>query len=85
MSICAENITWKAGKKVIVNNISLRVPRGETVGLLGPNGCGKSSLLRVLEACAARMQVASPSTARISPGWRKSSSPAAWLSSSNTA
>ena len=48
MSICAENITWKAGKKVIVNNVSLRVPRGETVGLLGPNGCGKSSLLRVL-------------------------------------
>ncbi|WP_410954327.1 ATP-binding cassette domain-containing protein, partial [Pseudomonas aeruginosa] len=31
-----------------VNNVSLRVPRGETVGLLGPNGCGKSSLLRVL-------------------------------------
>lgn len=48
MSICAENITWKTGKKVIVNNVSLRVPRGETVGLLGPNGCGKSSLLRVL-------------------------------------
>ena len=38
MSICAENITWKAGKKVIVNNVSLRVPRGETVGLLGPDG-----------------------------------------------
>ncbi|HCI6857695.1 TPA: ABC transporter ATP-binding protein [Klebsiella quasipneumoniae subsp. similipneumoniae] len=48
MSICAENITWKAGKKIIVNNVSLRVSRGETVGLLGPNGCGKSSLLRVL-------------------------------------
>ncbi|MTY91940.1 ATP-binding cassette domain-containing protein, partial [Klebsiella pneumoniae] len=48
MSICAENITWKAGKKVIVNNVSLREPRRRTVGLLGPNGCGKSSLLRVL-------------------------------------
>lgn len=48
MSICAENITWTVGKKVIVNNVSLKVSRGETVGLLGPNGCGKSSLLRIL-------------------------------------
>ncbi|MGC6389630.1 ABC transporter ATP-binding protein [Ewingella sp. S1.OA.A_B6] len=48
MSITAENITWKVGKKVIVNNVSLSVSRGETVGLLGPNGCGKSSLLRIL-------------------------------------
>ena len=48
MSIAAENITWSVGKKIIVNNISLSVSSGETVGLLGPNGCGKSSLLRVL-------------------------------------
>ncbi|AIX51436.1 MULTISPECIES: ABC transporter ATP-binding protein [Pantoea] len=48
MSICAENITWKVGRKVIVNDVSLNVARGETVGLLGPNGSGKSSLLRVL-------------------------------------
>lgn len=48
MSITAENITWRVGKKVIVNNVSLTVSRGQTVGLLGPNGSGKSSLLRVL-------------------------------------
>ncbi|WP_449547313.1 ABC transporter ATP-binding protein [Lelliottia amnigena] len=48
MSFTAENITWKVGKKVIVNNVSLTVSRGQTVGLLGPNGSGKSSLLRVL-------------------------------------
>ncbi|MBS5773062.1 ABC transporter ATP-binding protein [Kosakonia sp. CFBP8986] len=48
MSIAAENVTWKVGKKVIVNDVSLTVARGETVGLLGPNGSGKSSLLRVL-------------------------------------
>jgi iron complex transport system ATP-binding protein len=48
MSIIAENITWKVGKKVIINNVSLSVAQGQTVGLLGPNGSGKSSLLRVL-------------------------------------
>lgn len=48
MSITAENITWKVGNKVIVNDVSLNIARGETVGLLGPNACGKSSLLRVL-------------------------------------
>ncbi|MBC3211416.1 MULTISPECIES: ABC transporter ATP-binding protein [Serratia] len=48
MSIAAENITWSVGKKIIVNNVSLSVSNGETVGLLGPNGCGKSSLLRIL-------------------------------------
>ncbi|MFV8800963.1 ABC transporter ATP-binding protein [Yersinia sp. LJYL362] len=48
MSIAAENITWRVGKKTIVNNVSLSASSGETVGLLGPNGCGKSSLLRIL-------------------------------------
>lgn len=48
MSISAENITWKVGKKVIVNDVSLQIAPGEMVGLLGPNGCGKSSLLRIL-------------------------------------
>lgn len=48
MSIAAKNITWRVGQKTIVNNVSLSVANGETVGLLGPNGCGKSSLLRIL-------------------------------------
>ncbi len=28
MSICAENITWKVGKKAIVNDVSLKVSGG---------------------------------------------------------
>ena len=48
MSISARNITWRIGKKLIVDDVSLSVSQGQTLGLLGPNGSGKSSLLRIL-------------------------------------
>ncbi|MGY5958012.1 ABC transporter ATP-binding protein [Kosakonia sp. BK9b] len=48
MSISASRLSWRVGKKIIVNDVSLAVPKGQTLGLLGPNGSGKSSLLRIL-------------------------------------
>lgn len=48
MSISARNISWRIGKKLIVDDVSLNVSQGQTLGLLGPNGSGKSSLLRIL-------------------------------------
>jgi iron complex transport system ATP-binding protein len=48
MSIKAENITWKIGAKTIVDRVSFEVPVGKMLGLLGPNGSGKTSLLRLL-------------------------------------
>jgi len=36
------------GKKPILENVSLDVFRGERIGIIGPNGIGKSTLLRVL-------------------------------------
>lgn len=48
MSVAAENITWKIGSRTIVDDVSLHVHPGETLGLLGPNGSGKTSLLRLL-------------------------------------
>lgn len=48
MTIRAENLTWKAGKAVIVDDVSLETEPGKMLGLLGPNGSGKSSLLRLL-------------------------------------
>ena len=33
---------------VVINNISFDIPRGKIVGLLGPNGCGKSTLMKIL-------------------------------------
>jgi len=36
------------GKKLAINNISLRVPSGTIYGLLGPNGAGKSTTLKII-------------------------------------
>ena len=47
-AIAAEGLTWAAGGRTIVREVTLAVAPGETVGLIGPNGAGKSSLLRCL-------------------------------------
>ncbi|MFT4191372.1 MAG: ABC transporter ATP-binding protein [Comamonas sp.] len=48
MSIKAENIFWKIGRQTIVDGVSLEAKAGKMLGLLGPNGSGKTSLLRLL-------------------------------------
>ncbi|GAC1045612.1 ABC transporter ATP-binding protein [Rhizobium sp. No.120] len=48
MSIKADNITWKIGGKTVLDGVSFEAPAGKMLGLLGPNGSGKTSLLRLL-------------------------------------
>jgi lipopolysaccharide export system ATP-binding protein len=43
MVLRAENLFKKYKKRMVVNNVSLRVEQGEIVGLLGPNGAGKTT------------------------------------------
>ncbi|HLQ14190.1 MAG TPA: polyamine ABC transporter ATP-binding protein [Steroidobacteraceae bacterium] len=43
-----ENVTKRFGNFVAVNNVSLRVYKGEIFCLLGGSGCGKTTLLRML-------------------------------------
>ncbi len=48
MSIKANDLVWKIGRRTIIDGVSLAVEPGKTLGLLGPNGSGKTSLLRLL-------------------------------------
>ena len=48
MTIIADNIIWKIGKKTILNGVSFEAKPGKMLGLLGPNGSGKTSLLRLV-------------------------------------
>ena len=32
----------------ILDNISLKIPKGQVLGLLGPNGAGKSTIMNII-------------------------------------
>ena len=44
----AQSITKSLGDRTIVRDFSTRIMRGDRVGIVGPNGCGKTTLLRLL-------------------------------------
>ncbi len=48
VSVETRNLSRHFGKIVAVDEVSLRIGSGETYGLLGPNGCGKTTLIRLL-------------------------------------
>ncbi len=46
--ITLQNLSKNYGKKVLFDGISLSVNRGEKIGLIGPNGTGKSTLFSLI-------------------------------------
>lgn len=46
--ISLENIYKSYGERILLNNISLSISEGEKIGVIGINGTGKSTLLRIV-------------------------------------
>ena len=48
LPIKATNISKSYGEKEVLKNINIKIERGERVALIGPNGVGKSTLIKIL-------------------------------------
>lgn len=46
--IVAEHVTKRFGERVVIRNFSLRIQRGDRIGVVGSNGAGKTTLLKLL-------------------------------------
>ena len=43
-----ENLSFKIGRKIILDNLNLKLGKGQILGLLGPNGVGKSTIFNII-------------------------------------
>ena len=48
--ITANDLELRAGSRILLSGATLRVQPGDRIGLVGRNGAGKTSLLRVMAA-----------------------------------
>ena len=48
IKIETQNVCLSYGRKTVLKDVTFQVTPGEMVGLIGPNGCGKSTLIRAL-------------------------------------
>ena len=48
MVVDAEGISFSRDDKKIIEGFSTTIVRGDRVGIIGPNGCGKTTLLKIL-------------------------------------
>lgn len=47
-AVVIEGLQVRRGRREVFDGLSLRIPRGQVIGLLGPSGCGKTTLMRAI-------------------------------------
>lgn len=69
-----EHLSFSYGEQTVLDDVSLRVHGGEFLGLIGPNGGGKTTLLNVLlglaRGCSGHVRVFGDDPLR-AHGWRR--------------
>src|SRR5699024_1940764 len=51
--VSVKNVTLKYGENIALDNLSIDIPSGIVVGMIGPDGVGKSSLLSLIAGARA--------------------------------
>ena len=47
--ISANNVTYRVGKKALFEDVNIKFTEGNCYGLIGANGAGKSTFLKLLD------------------------------------
>ena len=47
-TIIADNLTKYFGSHLALDDLNLRIEKGEIFGFLGPNGAGKTTFIRII-------------------------------------
>ncbi len=64
----AENVSFGFGETPLLRDVSTVITRGDRIGIIGPNGCGKTTLLRLLLNANGTGDGLTPSTGTITHG-----------------
>ena len=55
--ISANNVTYRVGKKALFEDVNIKFTEGNCYGLIGANGAGKSTFLKILSVRLSLLRV----------------------------